>query len=77
MTDRPGGSTIPVEVGRVEEVMSVADSDGVPIGLVKDPVIRPEDGASESVRVSVGATLKVDKSESNVGIVPVSEAIML
>lgn len=73
MTDRPGGSTTPVEVGRVEEVMSVADSEGVTIGSVKDPVIGPEDGASESVR----ATLKVDKSESSVGVVTVSEAIML
>jgi hypothetical protein len=34
--DYPGGLTILVEVGRAEEVMSVAGSESVPIGSVKD-----------------------------------------
>jgi hypothetical protein len=47
MTDRPRGSIIPVEVARADDVMSVAESEGVLIVLVKDPWTGLEDGASE------------------------------
>ena len=69
MTDRPGGSTMPVEVGKAEEVMSVAETEGVIIGSV----VEPEDRAPEPVCASVGATSKLEKSS----VVPGSEAIML
>lgn len=69
MTDRPGGSTIPVEVGKAEEDMSVENAEDVSTGSV----IEPEDSAPESVCASIGATSKLDKSD----VVPSSEAIMV
>lgn len=73
MTDRPAGSTIRVEVARAEEVMSVAGTEGVSVDSLNEPVIGPEDGPSESVRASVGATSEVVKPN----VVPGSEAFIL
>ena len=57
MTARPGGSTILVEVGNMEELS---------IGTVRDSVIKVVEAISESVRASVGAR-SLEKSTIVVG----------
>ncbi|KLP06747.1 Uncharacterized protein Y057_11423 [Fusarium fujikuroi] len=60
MIDRPGGSIMPVEVGKAEEDMSVANAEDVSTGSViepKDSVPEPTTGAAKRDKVDFAETL--------------------